>query len=143
MPLKSESLLVMCSDTVHASCTLGGNVRWHACSFQSVNQWRNLSCTPILKSISLSVMPHLRGETILVRSLAPAFLINDEHAVQSRGTKSSVDDLGTGRCVVLSRAAPTLRSIETHPTTGRSVHTRQAFRKFQVELDNHLTIAFL
>ena len=34
----------------------------------------------------------------------------------SWGIRSSVDDLGTGRGVVFSRAAPTLRSIETHPT---------------------------
>ena len=37
---------------------------------------------------------------------------------QGGGAKSSADDLGTGRGVVLSRAATTLRSIETRPTTG-------------------------
>jgi hypothetical protein len=37
---------------------------------------------------------------------------------QSRGAKSSADDLGAGRGVVLSRAATTLRSIETLPSTG-------------------------
>ena len=36
-------------------------------------------------------------------------------AVQSAGPKSSVDDLCTGRGVVLGRAATTLRSIETQP----------------------------
>jgi hypothetical protein len=36
-------------------------------------------------------------------------------------TKSSVDDLGTCRGVVLSRAATILRSIETQPSTGRFV----------------------
>src|SRR6266481_2210401 len=35
--------------------------------------------------------------------------------------KSSVDDSGTCRGVVLSRAATILRSIETHPPTGRFV----------------------
>jgi hypothetical protein len=35
--------------------------------------------------------------------------------------KSSVDDLGTCRGVVLSRAATILRSIETYPLTGRFV----------------------
>ena len=34
---------------------------------------------------------------------------------ERRGTKSSVDDLGTGRGVVISRAAFLLRSIETQP----------------------------
>jgi hypothetical protein len=37
------------------------------------------------------------------------------------GIKSSVDDLGTGRGVVISRAASLLRSIETRPQTGRFV----------------------
>ena len=36
-------------------------------------------------------------------------------------TESSVDDLGTCRGVVLSRAAAILRSIETQPLTGRFV----------------------
>lgn len=36
-------------------------------------------------------------------------------------TESSVDDLGTCRGVVLSRAATILRSIETQPPTGRFV----------------------
>ena len=35
--------------------------------------------------------------------------------MQSGGPKSSVDDLCTGRGVVLGRAATTLRSIETQP----------------------------
>ena len=34
---------------------------------------------------------------------------------QGSGPKSFVDDLCTGRGVVLGRAATTLRSIETHP----------------------------
>lgn len=37
------------------------------------------------------------------------------------GAKSSVDDLGTCLGVVRSRAATILRSIETHPLTGRFV----------------------
>src|SRR5215472_6176679 len=40
-------------------------------------------------------------------------------------TESSVDDLGTCRGVVLSRAATILRSIETQPSTGRFVHCRR------------------
>jgi hypothetical protein len=40
-----------------------------------------------------------------------------------RSTESSVDDLGTCRGVVLSRAATILRSIETQPSTGRFVRS--------------------
>ncbi len=40
---------------------------------------------------------------------------NDTHPVQCRGAKSFVDDLGLSRGVVLSRAAASLRSIETKP----------------------------
>jgi hypothetical protein len=39
----------------------------------------------------------------------------DQPLWQSGGPKSSVDDLCTGRGVVLGRAATTLRSIETQP----------------------------
>jgi hypothetical protein len=41
--------------------------------------------------------------------------------VQCWGAKSFADDLVTGRGVVLSRAATTLRSVETKPTIGRFV----------------------
>jgi hypothetical protein len=41
-------------------------------------------------------------------------------------TESSVDDLGTCRGVVLSRAATILRSIETQPSTGRFVRVTHA-----------------
>ena len=37
------------------------------------------------------------------------------------GAKSLADDLATGQGVVLSRAASTLRSVETHPLIGRFV----------------------
>ena len=40
-------------------------------------------------------------------------------------TESSVDDLGTCRGVVLSRAATILRSIETQPSTGRFVRENE------------------
>ena len=53
----------------------------------------------------------------VVRAIALAFLQYGA-TTQSRGVKSSVDDLGAGRGVVLSRAATTLRSIETQPSTG-------------------------
>ena len=46
-------------------------------------------------------------------------------------TESSVDDLGTCRGVVLSRAATILRSIETQPSTGRFVRfSRTTFFSF-------------
>ena len=41
--------------------------------------------------------------------------------MQRRGAKSFVDDLGLGRGVVLSRAAASLRSIETKPFDWRFV----------------------
>ena len=41
--------------------------------------------------------------------------------MQRRGAKSLADDLVTGRGVVLSRAATTLRSVETYPPIGRFV----------------------
>jgi hypothetical protein len=41
--------------------------------------------------------------------------------MQCRGAKSFADDLVTGRGVVLSRAASTLRSVETYPPSGRFV----------------------
>lgn len=53
----------------------------------------------------------------VARAIALAYLRYGT-MTQSRGAKSSVDDLGAGRGVVLSRAATTLRSIETQPSTG-------------------------
>lgn len=46
--------------------------------------------------------------------------------MQCSGVKSSVDDLALGRGVVLSRAATTLRSIETKPFDWRFVRARRA-----------------
>ena len=45
----------------------------------------------------------------------PAAGRNEIHPTQCSGVKSFVDDLALGRGVVLSRAATTLRSIETKP----------------------------
>ena len=42
------------------------------------------------------------------------------------GVKSFVDDLVLGRGVVISRAATSLRSVETQPLTRRFVRTRRA-----------------
>jgi hypothetical protein len=44
-----------------------------------------------------------------------------DYLLKGSCTESSVDDLGTCRGVVLSRAATILRSIETLPSTGRFV----------------------
>ena len=46
---------------------------------------------------------------------------DQELLIENSCTESSVDDLGTCRGVVLSRAATILRSIETQPPTGRFV----------------------
>ena len=40
------------------------------------------------------------------------------HVDQTKGVKSFADDLVTGQGVVLSRAASTLRSVETQPSVG-------------------------
>ena len=42
------------------------------------------------------------------------------------GVKSFVDDLVLGRGVVISRAATSLRSVETQPLTRRFVRSRRA-----------------
>lgn len=47
-----------------------------------------------------------------------------DYSHQCRDTKSSADDSSTSRGVVLSRAAPTLRSIETHPNDWMICPTR-------------------
>jgi hypothetical protein len=41
-----------------------------------------------------------------------------DHLQRCRSVESSVDDLRTGRGVVLGRAVPMLRSVETQPLTG-------------------------
>ena len=62
---KSESLLVTCSDTMHASCTWGSNARWHVCSVRRVGQWRNLPYSPFLReSLAVCYAPS-QGETFL------------------------------------------------------------------------------
>src|ERR1700688_930857 len=58
-----------------------------------------------------------------VRLYRSLLLQPDTTHLECRSTESSVDDLGTCRGVVLSRAATILRSIETQPSTGRFVRT--------------------
>ena len=50
---------------------------------------------------------------------------SDIHPMRRGGAKSFVDDLVLGRGVVLSRAATSLRSIETQPWTRRFVRFRR------------------
>ena len=46
---------------------------------------------------------------------------NDIHPMRRGGVKSIVDDFVLGRGVVISRAATSLRSVETQPLTRRFV----------------------
>ena len=46
------------------------------------------------------------------------------HPMRRGGVKSFVDDLVLGRGVVISRAATSLRSVETHPLTRRFVRNQ-------------------
>ena len=52
--------------------------------------------------------------------------LKDIHPMWRGGVKSFVDDLVLGRGVVISRAATSLRSVETQPLTRRFVRTRRA-----------------
>ena len=47
--------------------------------------------------------------------------LDDIHPMRRGGVKSFVDDLVLGRGVVISRAATSLRSVETQPLTRRFV----------------------
>ena len=49
----------------------------------------------------------------------------DIHPMRRGGVKSFVDDLVLGRGVVTSRAATSLRSVETQPLTRRFVRIRR------------------
>ena len=52
--------------------------------------------------------------------------LDDIHPMRRGGVKSFVDDLVLGRGVVPSRAATSLRSVETQPLTRRFVRIRRA-----------------
>ena len=52
--------------------------------------------------------------------------LDDIHPMRRGGVKSFVDDLVLGRGVVISRAATSLRSVETQPLTRRFVRSRRA-----------------
>ena len=57
----------------------------------------------------------------------------DIHPMRRGGVKSFVDDLVLGRGVVPSRAATSLRSVETQPLTRRFFRTRRATSPFSLE----------
>ena len=50
---------------------------------------------------------------------------SDIHPMRRGGVKSFVDDLVLGRGVVISRAATSLRTVETQPWTRRFVRNRR------------------
>ena len=51
--------------------------------------------------------------------------LNDIHPMRRGGVKSIADDFVLGRGVVISRAATSLRSVETQPLTRRFVRNRR------------------
>jgi hypothetical protein len=63
----------------------------------------------------------------------PAAVSARDYSAERLGTESSVDDLGTCRAVVLSRAATILRSIETQASTGRFVLVREQLSRIAAE----------
>ena len=91
----SQNPAQKCNDTVSASM-LGGNYRHGSTGFGA----RGGQATAT--------------GSFLTRNSAPVCL-NDIHPIKCRGAKSFVDDLGLGRGVVRSRAATSLRSVETKP----------------------------
>ena len=56
----------------------------------------------------------------------------DIHPMRRGGVKSIVDDFVLGRGVVISRAATSLRSVETQPLTRRFVRTRRTHLRYNV-----------
>ncbi len=86
----SQNPAQKCNDAVSASALGGKNT-------PSLREWMSLGVC------LFSVADWCDGWT------------SDTHPMQCRGAKSFVDDLGLSRGVVLSRAAASLRSIETKP----------------------------
>ena len=98
--------------------TLGGRIR--AERVLRVAGFVPLRLTrPALDTAHYMVTKHSRA----VRLYRPLLLQPEFTHLECRSTESSVDDLGTCRGVVLSRAATILRSIETQPSTGRFVRS--------------------
>src|SRR4051812_38422045 len=61
------------------------------------------------------------GSSLAAGRNRPAVAETGSHPVERWGAKSLADDLATGQGVVFSRAASTLRSVETQPLIGRFV----------------------
>ena len=57
--------------------------------------------------------------------------LNDIHPMRRGGVKSIVDDFVLGRGVVISRAATSLRSVETQPLTRRFVRIGRTHLRFR------------
>jgi hypothetical protein len=67
------------------------------------------------------------GSSLAAGRNRPAVAETGSHPVERWGAKSLADDLATGQGVVFSRAASTLRSVETHRSNaGRKVRTAQS-----------------
>ncbi|RUS68471.1 hypothetical protein EGW08_023767 [Elysia chlorotica] len=67
-----------------------------------------------------------RQEVFTVPPISAGGNLYDIHPMRRGGDKSFVDDLVLGRGVVISRAATSLRSVETQPLTRRFVRIRRA-----------------
>jgi hypothetical protein len=64
-------------------------------------------------------------EVFAVSPISAGGGLDDIHPMRRGGVKSFVDDLVLGRGVVISRAATSLRSVETQPLTRRFVRFRR------------------
>ena len=67
-----------------------------------------------------------RQEVFTVPPISAGGNLYDIHPMRRGGDKSFVDDLALGRGVVISRAATSLRSVETQPLTRRFVRIGRA-----------------
>ena len=80
-------------------------------------RYGGLSREAVRSSRSTGSLPFRRP----VRAVGP----NDIHPMRRGGVKSTVDYFVLGRGVVISRAATSLRSVETQPLTWRFVRNRR------------------
>lgn len=69
-------------------------------------------------------------EVFAVSPISAGGGLDDIHPMRRGGVKSFVDDLVLGRGVVISRAATSLRSVETQPLTRRFVRFRRTHLRF-------------
>ena len=64
-----------------------------------------------------------------------------DHLRRCRSVESSVDDFRTGRGVVLGRAVPMLRSVETQPLTGGFVLMVERIQFFSLNFIHFVKIS--